>query len=420
MPTRTGLGAGPGAGRPVRGRAVVPVSNRYAARVLQRLPWIERIRRVWRARSVTERDGVVALLLVAPGFFPPLAQIGTRLGELPERPLDGLGVAAGLAMTLPLVLRRTRPALALAAVAAGFAVQELGGYATFASVGLLVALYSAGAHQSRFRRAVAAAATVSYLLLVAALVAAGSPTPADGYPLLFVALAGAWGIGAWARRARATEAERRRLAARAALAAERERIARELHDVVTHHVTAMVVQAGAAQFVASSPEKVTANLTAIGETGRRALGELRDLLGVLDPARRAPMDRLPTLAQVTELVEQARAAGQPVELRAVGEHPDLGAGRELAAYRVVQEALTNAMKYATGARTLVRLTCRADGLDIEVTTSGAARAAPGVGGSGRGLAGLRERVELFGGAFEAGPHPDGFTVRARIPVGDPG
>ncbi|MDP9792339.1 signal transduction histidine kinase [Catenuloplanes nepalensis] len=387
--------------------------------MLQRVPWIDRIRREWQALGVTVRDAVTALLFAALGFFPPLALVGTRLGELPIRPLDALGVVAGLAMTVPLALRRTRPAVTIALVSAGFAVQELRGYASFASIGLLVALYSAGAYQRRLRRSAVAVLTVAYVLLAAGLVAAGSSASPDAYPLFYLALAAAWTFGAWARWARATEAERRRLAARTALAAERERIARELHDVVTHHVTAMVVQAGAAQFVASSEEKVTTNLAAIGDTGRRALGDLRDLLGVLDPARRAPMDRLPTLAQVAELVEQSRAAGQPVELREEGDRPDLGAGRELAAYRVVQEGLTNALKYATGARTLVRLACRTDGVDIEVTTSGAARPVPGVGGSGRGLAGLRERVELFGGVFESGPRPDGgFTVRARIPVGD--
>ncbi|WP_374728265.1 sensor histidine kinase [Catenuloplanes atrovinosus] len=387
-----------------------------------RLPWTLDLVARWQRRGITARDGMIALLYAVLGFLPPLAEIGSRLGELPARPLDALGVAAGLAMTLPLVLRRTRPETALALVATGFAVQELRGYVTFASVGLLVALYSAGAYQRRLRRTVAAVATAGYALLTAALIAAGSPTSADGFPLFYLALAGAWLVGAWARWSRASEAERRRLAARTALAAERERIARELHDVVTHHVTAMVVQAGAAQFVASSEEKVTANLAAIGETGRRALGELRDLLGVLDPARRAPMDRLPTLAQVPDLVEQSRAAGQPIELVERGDRPDLGAGRELTAYRVVQEALTNALKYATGRPTLVRLDHRSEGVDIEITTSAATtrRPAPGVGGSGRGLAGLRDRVELFGGEFDAGPAPDGgFTVRARIPIGDP-
>ncbi|MFI5845161.1 sensor histidine kinase [Catenuloplanes sp. NPDC051500] len=388
--------------------------------MLLRLPLVSKVRDRWRSLGVSVRDGAVAVLLVALGFLPPLAEIGTRLGELPIRPLDALGITSGLAMTVPLVLRRRRPALTLAVVGAGFAVQELRGYATFASVGLLVALYSAGAYLVRFRWPVAALATLVYLLLAAGLVAAGSPATPDAYPLFFVALASAWLVGAWIRDYRASEVERRRLAAQTALVAERERIARELHDVVTHHVTAMVVQAGAAQFVASSEERVTANLVAIGETGRRALGELRDLLGVLDPERRAPMDRLPTLAQVDGLVEQCRAAGQPVELLTEGAQPELGAGRELAGYRVVQEGLTNALKYAAGSRTVVRLGNRPDAVDIEVSTFGVPTfLGAGVGGSGRGLAGLRERVELFGGTFHAGPRPDGgFTLTARIPVGE--
>jgi signal transduction histidine kinase len=392
----------------------------YAARVLLRLPLVSMVRDRWRNLSVTVRDGSTALLLVVLGFLPPLAEVGTRLGELPIRPLDAPGIAAGLAMTLPLVLRRRLPAVTLAVVGAGFAVQELRGYATFASIGLLVAIYSAGAYLTRLRWAVAAAGALAYLLLAAGLVAAGSPATADAYPLFLVALAAAWLGGAWIRSYRAAEVERRRLAAQTALAAERERIARELHDVVTHHVTAMVVQAGAARFVASSADRVTANLVAIGETGRRALGELRDLLGVLDPERRAPMDQLPTLDQVAGLVAQSRAAGQPVELLTEGTQPELGAGRELAGYRVVQEGLTNALKYAAGSRTVVRLGNRTDAVDIEVSTFGApARPGVGVGGSGRGLAGLRERVELFGGTFHSGPRPDGgFTLTARIPVGE--
>ncbi|WP_033340708.1 sensor histidine kinase [Catenuloplanes japonicus] len=384
------------------------------------MPLVSTVRDRWRSLDVTVRDGLIALAFTALGFFPPLATIGTRIGELPHRPLDALGIASALAMTLPLVVRRRWPALTLALVVAGFAVQELRGYATFASLGLLVAIYSAGAYLERLRWAVAAGGAVAYALLTVALINAGSPTTADAYPLFLVALTSAWVVGAWIRSYRATEAERRRLAAQTALAAERERIARELHDVVTHHVTAMVVQAGAAQFVASSEEKVTANLVAIGETGRRALGELRDLLGVLDPARRAPMDQLPTLAEVEGLVAQSRAAGQPIELVEEGARPDVGAGRELAAYRVVQEGLTNALKYAAGSRTVVRLGNRPDAVDIEVSTFGApARPGAGVGGSGRGLAGLRERVELFGGTFHSGPRPDGgFTLTARIPAGE--
>jgi signal transduction histidine kinase len=186
--------------------------------------------------------------------------------------------------------------------------------------------------------------------------------------------------------------------------------------VVTHHVTAMVVHANATRFVAG-PGPTADSLHVIGETGKQALAELRDLLGVLDPTRTAPRDRLPGLRQVGELVATTRAAGQPVTLVEQGTLPELGAGRELAAYRVVQESLTNALKHAAGQPTSVELTYRPDGVTITVYTGRASGNSPG-GGAGRGLAGLRERVEIVGGELTAGPAPEGgFAVHARVPVG---
>ncbi|MER7273144.1 histidine kinase [Dactylosporangium sp. NPDC000244] len=373
----------------------------------------------WRARSVVLRDGAFGLLLALLAFVPQLAGAGTRLGELPHRPLDALAVVAMLAQTLPLAGRRRLPAACFALAAAGFAVQELRGYATFAGAGLLVALYSVAAHQERFRAWVAAGAVAAYAGLAAALHAAGSAARPADYTIFFLLVAGGWAMGAWVRRGRIAEGERRRATAAAARAAERARIARELHDVITHHVTAMVVQADAAQFLAARPERLTANLTAISGTGRRALGELRDLLGVLDPDRVAPRGDLPALAGIGDLVARARAAGQPVELVEEGRPGGLGSGRELAGYRVVQEALTNALKYAAGQPTVVRVAHRDDGVRITVTSAPGTTPARPVGGSGRGLDGLRDRVEVFGGSLDAGPDPaGGFTVTARIPAGE--
>jgi signal transduction histidine kinase len=324
----------------------------------------------------------------------------------------------------------------LAVIGAAFAVDQARGYpATFASLGLYFALYSAGAHQERLRRAVAAAATAGYAVLALVLHHLGSPLRFGDYFAFYLATAAAWLAGGMIRRLRGQEAEQRRLAAEIATAAERARIARELHDVVTHHVTAMVVQADAAQFLlVSDPQRAAAGLTSVSGTGRRALTELRYLLGVLeatgdkataDPARpgRAPA---PAPAAVADLVEQARAAGQPVELIEVGERRPRPAAVELAAYRVVQEALTNAMKYAAGARTHVLVKQHSRHIEVEVTTEGSAREgqaasatarrAPELSAGGRGLAGLRERVRVLDGELEACPRPDGgFTVRARIP-----
>ena len=373
------------------------------------------------------RDGSFAALLGLLAFVPSLAHKGTRLGELPHRPVDALAVLAASAQSLPLVVRRRWPLGVLAAGVTGFAVQELRGYQSFASVGMVAALYSAAAHQSRFRRSLVAALSGGYVLLAWAEHRAGSAARLQDFAGFYLCATACWLVGSWIRGRRLREAERRRLALAEVRAAERARIARELHDVVTHHVTAMVVQAGAAQFLSANPEKLTASLEAIGETGRRALTELRELLGVLDPGRGAPLEQPPDPEQPTglewiaALVEQTRAAGQPVEFASRGQPPQLSAGCRLAAYRVVQEALTNALKYAAGRTTQVRLDYRHDGVDIAVITAGRpGRAATGVGGSGRGLAGLRERVELFGGWLVAGPDDiGGFTVHAHIPATAP-
>jgi signal transduction histidine kinase len=201
---------------------------------------------------------------------------------------------------------------------------------------------------------------------------------------------------------------------------ERARIAHELHDIVTHHVTAMVVQAHAAQYLVSGePDRVSAGLTAISETGRRALADLRDLLAVLRvPEPAAGSERSPTLSQLAELVERTRAAGQPVELIEEGTPRRGSDGVELAAYRVAQESLTNALKHAPGRRTVVRVGHLADEIRVEVTTAagpdGAGRRP--AGRSGHGLLGLAERVGLYGGELRAGPAPDGtFQVHATIP-----
>ncbi|MBM2615571.1 two-component sensor histidine kinase [Actinoplanes sp. LDG1-06] len=378
----------------------------------------------WRARPVLVRDGLLALLLVVLAFLPPLSGQGTRLGELPVRPLDALAIAAALAMALPLAVRRVAPAVTLTVVTAGFVVQELRGNASFASLGVVIALYSAAAYLPRFRLVAAGAATVAYAGLSWGLHRAGSAAHLSDYVVFYLCLAGAWLAGAWVRDRRAGEAERQRLVAAEIRDAERARIARELHDVVTHHVTAIVVQSGAAQFLTADPARTTDALVAIGDTGRRALGELRDLLGVLDPARvsgAAPpgsdsRHRQPGLTDIASLVERSRAAGQPVELVEDGQAPALSEGRQITAYRVVQESLTNAMKYATGGRTVVRLGYRPDGVHLVITTDQVGGATVPVGGSGRGLAGLRERVEVFGGDLTAGPRDRVFAVDAHIPA----
>ncbi|MEE1928317.1 histidine kinase [Streptomyces sp. TRM 70351] len=384
----------------------------------------------WQERDALLKDGVLAVTLALLAFVPTLSQVGAQIGDLPGRSANVLGVGLVLAQTVPLAVRRRWPAACLAVVAGAFAVHQALGFATtFASVGLYLALYSAGAHQIRFRRGLAAVASAGYAGLAVVLDRLGSPQSVPDYLAFSLALTAAWLVGSTVRTRRREEAERRRLTAEAATTAERARIARELHDVVTHHVTAMVVQADAGQFLlTSAPERVGEGLTAVSDTGRRALTELRYLLGVLEAtgepesAGPAGAGRAPALGRVGDLVEQARRSGQPVEFSERGERRPQRADVELAAYRVVQEALTNAVKYAAGMPTRVLLRHGGDGdehIGIEVTTDGPAAApvtrSPGPAG-GRGLAGLRTRVRMLDGELEAGSRPGGgFAVRATIP-----
>ncbi|MFJ4629659.1 sensor histidine kinase [Streptomyces sp. NPDC088847] len=410
---------------------------------LLRTPWLRVPLERWKEQDAFLKDGVLALLLTLLAFVPTLSAIGAQIGDLPERPANALGLALVLAQTLPLAARRRWPAGCLVAVAAAFAVHQALGFATtFGSMGLYLALYSAGAHQVRFRLGLAGVATAGYVVLAVVLHRLGSPQDAMAYLAFYLALAAVRLVGSGVRRRRAEEAERRRLAAELATAAERARIARELHDVVTHHVTAMVVQADAAQFlIASAPERATTGMASVSDTGRRALTELRYLLGVLEatgesatagsrtdaPGREDSShgSRGPALGRVGDLVEQARRSGQPVEFSERGERRPRSVDVELAAYRVVQEALTNAMKYATGQPTRVVVRHGEERVEIGVTTDGPLPATspaavpatrePGPAG-GRGLAGLRVRVRMLDGELEAGPRPEGgFEVRATIP-----
>jgi signal transduction histidine kinase len=385
----------------------------------------------WRSQDTAVRDGALAVILAAAAFVPGLSSVGAQFGDLPLRPADVLAALLVLGQTLPLAVRTRWPAPSLAAVGTCFAVHESLGYPpTFGSLGLYLALYSAGAWQDRLRRLLATAATAGYVIFSVVLHLLGSPQRLADYAIFYLALAAFWVIGAFVRRHRAEEAERRESKAREAASAERSRIARELHDVVTHHVTAMVVQADAGQFLTAWPDRVAQNMTAISGTGRRALAELRYLLAVLEATGEPlPAGRSPALGTLRDLVEQTRIGGQPVEFIEEGASLPLAVGAELAVYRVVQEALTNAIKHAAGRRTVVRVDHEPGLVDIEVTTTGAILAGTGEtepaspaapGGlqpaAGRGLAGLHERVGMLGGEFMAAPQPGGgFRVHARIP-----
>jgi signal transduction histidine kinase len=207
--------------------------------------------------------------------------------------------------------------------------------------------------------------------------------------------------------------------ARQAVTAERERISRELHDVIGHSISVMGIQAGAVRRVLPPElEREREMLEAIERTGRDSVGEMQRLIDLLRMADGTPGAVTPTLTRVNVLVDEVRRAGLDVELEVSGELGDLPPGRALAAYRIVQEALTNALKHAPGAHVAVRI--RRSAADVELEIKGAADpVADGVPGpvGGRGLIGMRERAAFYGGTLDAGPTPDGgFRVAARLPA----
>ncbi len=336
-------------------------------------------------------------------------------GGFDEAPI--VNVIAGVAVAL-----RRRLPLTSFAVAAGslFLIQE--GLLWPGFIGILICGYSAVAYGR--------SAAVSFAALAVAAVAAGSvfsrtipPMPNWLGPILVLvpvglaaaALRNARGrADAAARRAAALEAEQE-AAARAAIAEERARIARELHDVVSHHVSVMVIQAGAAgKVIGSHPHLAQGALGAIESSGREAMAELRHLLGLLAPVD----DRLhpqPGLADLDALIAKVRAAGQPVTVQRDG--TELPSGLDLTAYRVVQEGLTNALRYAPGAPTTVHIRHHDGALVVEVTNTATAREPLAPKGAGRGLLGLTERVRLLHGTLEARHSlSGGFRLSAHIPL----
>jgi signal transduction histidine kinase len=223
-------------------------------------------------------------------------------------------------------------------------------------------------------------------------------------------------VGDRERRAQIAERERD-VAAREAVVEERARIARELHDVIAHHVSTIVIQAGAERRVLDNNDTPTREvLETIEKTGRSALTETRRLLGMLRGDSSEPLTPQPGLAQVPILVGQLRDAGLPVELHIEGDPRELPTGIELSAYRIVQEALTNALKHASDANTHVNIRYATDALELEVADDGTGVPTTMPSG-GHGLVGMRERVALYGGRIDTGPQPNGgFAVRVVLPT----
>ncbi|MFG3053685.1 sensor histidine kinase [Kitasatospora sp. NPDC048239] len=342
---------------------------------------------------------------------------------------QGLPVAVALtaALALPLVWRRRAPLTVFAIVVAAAFVQWLMDVQLPADIALLVALYTVAANSGR-RGTLAAAVTVEAGALLACLRWAAE----GAFLTLFVAAtamavaAAVLGVNVRTTRAYLAAVEERaaRLEqqqeqqARLAVAEERARITREMHDIVTHNLSVMVALTDAAVYAQQrSPDRATAAMLQISETGRQALTDMRRSLGVLrtdEPdAERHP---LPGIAQLQALADQMCAAGLPTRLDVQGGHDRIPATAQLTVYRLVQEALTNALKHTPpGTDALVRVECSAGTVTVDVTDSGPRPPLPGATQSGHGIPGMRERAAAYGGRLHAGPLPGGgWGVRTRL------
>ncbi|MFS8480023.1 MAG: sensor histidine kinase, partial [Micromonosporaceae bacterium] len=333
---------------------------------------------------------------------------------------------------LAVVLRRRWPLVAVAiASLSALGTVFLAPAVQSGGVALIVVGYTLGAYLPLRRALVATVALWAPVLLAGSIWPSGFPVVPVWYFLalnLMTALV-VFFVGrtvhnrraytaALEERARAAEANQRALAEQA-VADERRRIARELHDVVAHHVSVMgVLATGARRVLTRDPAAADEALTTIEETGRTALREMRRLLTVLrteaEPA--AELAPQPGLGGIEALVEQIREAGLPVTLRINGAETPLDPGVALTVYRIVQEALTNTLKHAGQATALVRLDLDRSCVQLEVSDTGRGPRPDG-GRIGHGLLGMRERVALYGGTLRTGPRPGGgFRVSARIPL----
>ena len=347
-----------------------------------------------------------------------------------QRRADLLGVVLALASAIPLVWRRRRPAEVLGLAGLTSIALELAGYSNAGPITVLVALYTVASIAERRRSLQALAVTATAVLVV--LVANWDELTAIDVFANYVVFGTAWILGDNVRTRRRyvaeleekavrMEAEREAQAERAAVA-ERTRIARELHDVVAHSVSMMTVQAGAARRLldrTGADSDARDAVATVEATGREALAELRRAVGVLredgEGSGTAPQ---PGVGDIAALVARAQDAGLSVELTLEGEPRPLPSGVDLSAYRIAQEALTNAFKHAGPAHAVVRVCYGTDALEVQVIDDGRGAAAdPAPGGGGNGLVGMRERVAMFGGDLRAGPRPGGgYEVRARLPL----
>jgi signal transduction histidine kinase len=375
----------------------------------------------WLTRHPMLVDGVLAFGLAILG-------LGAALKVGPELRLPLLA-----AITVPVAFRRRYPVQAFAISGCALAVDLLtGGGPGGSLLATLVLLYTLAAYRPRRISIPGLLVSVAGAWAVV-VVRVGSSVGGLNLVLLALVISSGTALVAWVlgdsmryRRAylreledRAERLERERgTQAQIAAAAERARIARELHDVIAHNVSVMVVQAdGAGYALRTEPERAGQALAAIAQTGRQALTEMRRLLGVLRSGdEQSGLAPVPGLDQIRELIDQARDAGMSVSLTLFGAPRPLSEGAELVAYRVVQESLTNTRKHGgLAAAAAITMSYEPDGLLLRMTDDGLGGAAAS-DGIGHGLNGMRERVAMYGGAVQAGPLPGGgYQVTARLP-----
>jgi signal transduction histidine kinase len=374
----------------------------------------------WLSRHPRLVDGVPAFFLLLLG-----------LASAKSDPLLLLIVGA---MCIAVVFRRRYPVETfVAAVVAGAVQLVMSSRVIGTDLAIPVLLYTLAAYRPRRQSLPGLAVSLIGSCVAVAVWVPGTVGPIQRIGLALVIFSStallAWVLGdsmayrrAYLRSLedRAARLERERDAqAQVAAAAERARIARELHDVIAHNVSVMVVQAnGASYALRSDPERALSALAAISRTGRQALAEMRRLLGVLRAGdEQVGLAPVPGLDQLRELLREARSAGMSVSLTVDGTPRSLSEGAELAAYRVVQESLTNTRKHGgLAAAALVTLRFQPGGLLLQVTDDGLGAAAAAADGIGHGLTGMRERVEMYGGQVRAGPlATGGYQVTALLP-----
>jgi signal transduction histidine kinase len=368
-------------------------------------------------------DRLLAIALVI-GVWLETTGIGVSRDDEPiaaSPPAAGVALLAGVLLAASLAWRQRAPLLplVLAIVVASVALAEpLDGPVTVV-VAMMVATYSVGAH-TRDRSAIAGVAGLAVLLAIAVARELTDEFEVADAALPVLVLGGPWlaGLALRSRRERETVLEQARLDhATTAVAEERARIARELHDAVAHSIGVVVLQArGARRTMTVDPAAAIEALDAIESTGTQALVEMRRLVGVLrQPDDGVDLSPPPSLRHLDAMVDQVRAAGLPVELTIEGTPIALAPGVDLSAYRIVQEALTNALAHAGPATATVRVRYGEDHLALEIADTGTGVRQPDP--AGHGLIGMRERVSLYQGRLETDVRPGGgFVIRARLPL----